>query len=624
MKNISDKGKKRAVRAISVITTAALLFSMIGTAVFASEKIVKDETVYVITEANGRHKETIVSDQLKNVGERKLVNDVSDLKNIENVKGDEKFTQGSDGKIAWQAAGSDIYYQGTTEKETPVTLDINYYLNGKEVNGSELEGCSGDVKIEIEYKNKLAEEGDNTIFAALTGFLAEDESFSNISVSSGKVIDDGNRKIVVTLAVPGISEIIDDPEGKIGVSDKVTISGKAKDFDLTDMMTVVTCDMFEDTKTPDFSISGMDNQIKTLDNGAKQLSEGSTTLYNGIHMLNKSSGELASGAAKLNKGADKLSVGSAAALEGSSSIAKGSKKLSQALDVNLGNMKNGAAALYDGSSKLCDGIGVLKASIDGNDSQPGLLGGAKSVSNGVKSLSEGTTQALSASNQYTKGAIGALEKMKAAAATDEEKANIDGIISALNESIKYQNMVSVPEELVAGAASVADGIGQISAGIGGDNGLAAGAAALKKGTGTLAEGLGAATADTNSLTSNAAALAKGAAELEAGQRSLYKGAKELASGMAEFDAGAGKLIDGAGKLDDGALKLNKGMQKLYREGIGKIVELYNGKLKGLAGTLDSLSDGGGYKTFTKLPDEMDGSVKFIYKTEVSQAENGEE
>ena len=45
------------------------------------------------------------------------------LKDIENVKGDETFTQ-SGNKVTWQADGNDIFYQGTSESELPVTQKL--------------------------------------------------------------------------------------------------------------------------------------------------------------------------------------------------------------------------------------------------------------------------------------------------------------------------------------------------------------------------------------------------------------------------------------------------------------------------------------------------------------------
>ena len=72
----------------------------------------KDESVYLISDANGNVNKTIVVDHLKNKDKKDTLEDASNLSDIENVKGKEKFTQSGD-KLTWQAGGEDIYYQGT-------------------------------------------------------------------------------------------------------------------------------------------------------------------------------------------------------------------------------------------------------------------------------------------------------------------------------------------------------------------------------------------------------------------------------------------------------------------------------------------------------------------------------
>ena len=60
------------------------------------QKISKDETVYVLTGADGSVKKIIVSDWLKNEPGSASVADKSDLSDIENVKGDESYTINGD------------------------------------------------------------------------------------------------------------------------------------------------------------------------------------------------------------------------------------------------------------------------------------------------------------------------------------------------------------------------------------------------------------------------------------------------------------------------------------------------------------------------------------------------
>lgn len=74
----------------------------------------KEETVYVIADANGKPDQVIVSEWLKNGDGKDTLKDVSNLENIQNVKGDQDYTRGSGDQLTWNAKGSDIYYQGAS------------------------------------------------------------------------------------------------------------------------------------------------------------------------------------------------------------------------------------------------------------------------------------------------------------------------------------------------------------------------------------------------------------------------------------------------------------------------------------------------------------------------------
>ncbi|WP_406565847.1 hypothetical protein, partial [Eubacterium callanderi] len=61
----------------------------------------------------------------------------SELDGIKNIKGEETFSESGD-NLTWDTNGADIYYQGTTEKELPVSVILTYYLDGKKISPSEL------------------------------------------------------------------------------------------------------------------------------------------------------------------------------------------------------------------------------------------------------------------------------------------------------------------------------------------------------------------------------------------------------------------------------------------------------------------------------------------------------
>ncbi len=110
----------------------------------------KNETVYVFTDGSGAKTKTLVSDWLSNKKASFALNDLTDLKDIKNVKGNEAF---KDGK--WEANGNDIYYQGTSDKELPVGVNIKYYLDDKEISAKDIVGKSGKVRIEYKYDSNV-------------------------------------------------------------------------------------------------------------------------------------------------------------------------------------------------------------------------------------------------------------------------------------------------------------------------------------------------------------------------------------------------------------------------------------------------------------------------------------
>ena len=198
----------------------------------ALKKLSKNETVYVIADANGAAKKIIVSDWLKGVDTKGKVKDVSKLKDVKNVKGDETYTVNEDNAYEWAANGDDIYYQGTGTTELPVKLKLSYKLNGKTVSADEIAGKSGKVTIRIDYENTQKEkvkingktEEVNVPFLMLSGMILDDDKFKNVEVSNGKAINDGTRTIVAGFALPGMQDSLDIDKDEMEIPDYVEIT----------------------------------------------------------------------------------------------------------------------------------------------------------------------------------------------------------------------------------------------------------------------------------------------------------------------------------------------------------------------------------------------------------------
>ena len=173
----------------------------------------KDETVYTKANANGSSYQTIVSEHLKNSDNAELLKDMSTLLNIKNTNGDEEASQNGT-SLEWKTSGNDIYYQGNTDKELPLDCTIKYELNGEEIAPNDLIGKSGSVKITIEYTNKEERfvniNGKNekmyVPFVVMAGTMLDNTKMKNIEVTNGKVLDNGQKTVVVGLACPGLIE----------------------------------------------------------------------------------------------------------------------------------------------------------------------------------------------------------------------------------------------------------------------------------------------------------------------------------------------------------------------------------------------------------------------------------
>lgn len=324
-----------------------------------SGKLQKDETVYVLASADGTVKKIIVSDWIKNTLKSSTLTDYSELKNAENVKGDESYTVSGENCRVWDAQGNDIYYQGNIDKELPVDLSVTYYLDGKAVSADEIKGKSGKVKIRYDYKNKQYEtvniDGkDEKIyvpFVMITGLMLDNDIFTNVNVTNGKLINDGDRTIVAGFALPGMQESLNLDKEKLELPDYIEITADAKDFEMTNTVTIAANDMINMVNTDNLdSVDELDSAIKQLTDAMTALCDGSDKLYGGLCTLLNKSGELISGVDKLCAGAQQLKDGAAAVDAGAGQIKDGLTELDGGLtelDSNNAKLNGGARQIFE-------------------------------------------------------------------------------------------------------------------------------------------------------------------------------------------------------------------------------------------------------------------------------------
>ena len=582
----------------------------------------KDESVYLISDANGNVNKTIVVDHLKNKDKKDTLEDASNLSDIENVKGKEKFTQSGD-KLTWQAGGKDIYYQGTATEEPPVTQKVTYYLDGKEISPEDLAGKSGKVKIRFDYTNTTSytetvngeKQTVSVPFAAITGLVLGD-GFENIEVTNGKAEVSDSSSVVLGYALPGLKDSLGikdkDLDGDVNIPEYMEMTADVENFSMPAAMTFVVNasdyvstdgidtsdldDMINDLKDASTQLQdgsktlaeGTDtladglstlqsklgtfaSGVGTLKSGLKTYTDGVSTLSGGLNTLGNSTGALVSGADKLNSGAGQLASGSATLKDGLKSYTDGASQLNTGLNQlndNTGSLATGVTSLNDGAKTLSDGINAA------NKGAAGVSAGAAQLKTSIDTAKTGADSLAAGAKQVDEG-VGQLTQ-SLSDMPETIKTNINKSLEPLNElnvgtlfkTLGYIDTDKITADNVSAAADAAvNNAGDIIDALTNMQNQNPSATYNQILVG-LSQGKGAVSVYSTvnqSITDSAStvqALKDGSAKVSDGASSLDAGLGQLSDGASELSSGASDLAKGTTQLATGATELQTGTQSL--------------------------------------------------------------
>ncbi len=650
--------KKRLSKALAMFLAAALTIPA-AVPVAASESTAdKEETVYVKTDANGEEKTVIVSDWLKNFSGEAKIKDATDLTDVENVKGNETYQQGKKHNITWNANGNDIYYQGSSDKNLPVSMKVTYYLDGKEIKPKDLIGKSGKVKIHYEYENhsevtKTINGKQTTIytpFTMITAAILNTDNFSNVKATNGKVISDGNKHIVIGVAMPGLADSLNLKNTSIGsnfdIPEDFEITADVEDFQMTVTATVANSDTLSEFGLDDAGdLSELTDSLKDLENATDKLCDGSGKLVKGIEKLVTASSKLKSGSKQIAVSTKQLASGLDKLVNGSSALKSGTSQLAQ-----------GTSALPSSTAKLDSGVRQIIKKLQ--NSTPSASEQAKLQENLQNAQSDITTQLTSVqkhlysmqSTLQNDFPLIAKEIGKTATDVGTQEGTIKALVansSTMSEDEKTA-LKEVADSLGKDVTSLQGSISSISAKAGsiGDDATAIGqnltqtksdlkivagcltqiqnllsttktsTAKLEAALKEVAAGTGQLKKSSKTLTASIKKLDAGAKTLNNGTKTAASGAKKLSKGASTLDNGMGQMSTGIATLKNGAVTLNEGMLTYRKDGIDKLVNTINDDAKDILDRVDAVMDEGeNYQTFTKKASGTKGSVKFIIETE---------
>ncbi|MBR0410920.1 MAG: hypothetical protein IJI25_07960 [Eubacterium sp.] len=386
-----------------LLSGSMIISNVVPVAAASKKKDNKDkvETVYVNANAEGDTDKITVSEQLKSHGEGSI-EDYSTLKNIKNVKGDEEFTRNADCSITWSGTGEDIFYQGESDAALPVSVKVTYFLDGKKISPEKLAGKSGKVKIRFDYTNNTSntvkvnkkDVSVQTPFTIVSAMILPSENFSNVEVENGRVVNDGDRNIVIGMAMPGLRKSLklDDYEklSDVDIPDHVEVTADATDFELSMTATMATTGTINE-----FDLDGLDDlddlkkDMDKLTDASSELIEGSGKLLDGLNTLDSSMKTYTKGVSKADEGAGQLRDGLKKVAGKKAEFEKGAEDLTK----GLSTLKNGTKTLKKGVNDYTSGASTLEKGIENAASgSSALKSGAGSLSKGLKDYTDGAEQ----------------------------------------------------------------------------------------------------------------------------------------------------------------------------------------------------------------------------------------
>lgn len=582
----------------------------------------KDESVYVNADASGKVKKTTVTEWLKNT-EKGSVDDETVLEDVENVKGNEKYKEGSDDSIVWESKGKDIYYQGTTDEELPVNMSITYKLDGKEISPKDLAGKSGKLEMTINYENKSKQNVDvdgqqtemYTPFTLATAMMLPTDEYTNVTIDNGKIVSDGDKNIVVGVAFPGLSEDLglDSSNLDVDIPSSVTITADVTDVSVGATYTMASANLLDSIGLDDVdSFDDLDDSINKLEDATNQLVDGSKELAEGTNTLNGKSGELISGV-------DKLADGVTAYTDGVAGVADGAN----AINSNMALVKNGVSAAVEGTGKLATGVSGVQSGL--NTVASGIntaIDNLNKSGENIKGLANQTALTDKEKQQIVSEESAGLDQ---AGLSKEQKDAVDtAIASAVNAASDETNKkvayaANEYSEGMSGAASQLSAASSALTTVDPANPtatVAGGVAAVSAGIDELQTKLGTGTADQPGLTTGVEALASGVSQLADGANELNQKSSTLNSGMSTLKNGGEQLVSGVGVLASGADTLASGISEYKSEAIDKLADAFGGDISKVTSRIDAMKElSANYKSYAGIKDGMNGSTKFIIETE---------
>lgn len=378
--------------------------------------------------------------------------------------------------------------------------------------------------------------------------------------------------------------------------------------------------------------------------GSVKLNEGLSKLKDGLGNIEGNLNDFADGTVSYADNAKKFADGAVKFSEGASMLSENTKALENGLEDIVKateEIKNGENRIVEGLGKSLEVIKKLKESkekensyyellIKGIDSLKGLVSLLSNIP-GTEGIADKLNAGLEEQRNYLQAmlksgqdyvlALDELQKGVYEIKTGTE--NLNNALKALNEGQK--KALYGAKALSSAGYTLKDYAIEMQKG---SLGLKDGAEKLQKGSENLAGGLKQIAPSVAALYEGSNNLKGGLDELSKGSNKLYSGYDEFSKGIDSAKEGSKKLTEGAKRLSDGLEEFDKNFTKYKEEGIYKMDSEVSSKFGDINEILKRKDEvvrlSKNYGTFSGLSRDMEGSVKFIMRTEEIKYDEVEE
>lgn len=534
----------------------------------------KSETVYAVLDAEGNKEKVVVNEWLTNKNGAKEISDTSDLKDIKNTSGNQKFTKDGD-KVTWKAEGSDIHYQGTTGKKLPVDVAVSYYLNGEQVSAKDIAGKSGDVEIHFDYKVNRSELADGSSvtkpYTMASAVMLDNSHFTNVTVDNGKVVNDGNTSMCIGIAFPGLAGNLGLGATGVSIPDSVVIKAHTDKFQIDGTYTAAMSGVMSDIDTS--ATGNVESKVSQLESGLDQLVSASDKLMSGTDQL--------------KAGIDQLNAGAGTLKNGTQELALGADQLDKSVKASRNDLSSQIQVLTDDQIKA---YGAQAQAVAEADKDGKIDAGAQQVTDGIMNDAVKKTVYQSVYNS---------------------------VVGVLVQNAHATSIDQLPGEAQTKITDTADTIAKTAAGDASKNTtVSGGIKAGVKSAMTQTAGAAANEATVTTATTFNEKTKVAAQKLNASMSALSQGTGKLNAGASKLNSGAGDLYTGTNKLTAGVATLDSGMAQFNKEGIHKMADTLNGsQLLTIGKRIKAAADADRIEYLMGGKSAgMSGESKIIYKT----------